>query len=169
LTFVGRFVLAGCAACGWAPIALAQTVGLAEQVGKWRLFTDLATPRKICFLASQPTERQPKGLSRGPVYFYVSAWPKDGVKAEVSVKLGYRVRKGAEPVLTIGGERFALFADGERAYIGDPTRELKAVEAMKKGSQMIVQATNERGAVTTDFYSLVGLAQALQKLAASCP
>ncbi len=149
--------------------AEAQTVGLSDQTGSWRLFTDQANPRQICFAASQPSDTQPKGANRAPVYFYISAWPKDGVKTELSVKLGYPVKKGSEPSLTIGTEEFKLFADGERAYIGDATHELKALEAMKKGSMMIVQATSERGTATTDVYSLAGISQALQKLAASCP
>lgn len=146
-----------------------QTVGQADQAGSWKLYVDLSGARQICFAATQPAETAPKGANRAPVYFYISSWPKDGVKTEISVKLGYVINKAAPSVLTIDAEAFPLFAEGDRAYIGDPTRELKAIEAMKKGSRMTVQAVSAKGTATTDTYSLAGISQALQKLAASCP
>ena len=32
---------------------------------------------------------------RGPAHVYVSAWPRDGIRAEVSVSSGYAFRKGS--------------------------------------------------------------------------
>lgn len=158
-----------CLCLGLAVPASAQTVGQADQVGSWKLYVDLSGERGICFAATQPTETAPKGANRAPIFFYISSWPKDGVKAEISIKLGYVVNKAAPSVLTVNEEAFPLFAEGDRAYIGDATRELKAIEAMKKGSRMTVQSVSAKGTATTDTYSLAGVSQALQKLAASCP
>ncbi len=166
---LGGLARAGIACLAVAAPASAQTVGQADQAGSWKLYVDLSGERRICFAATQPTETLPKGANRAPVYFYVSSWPKDGVKTEISVKLGYPIKKDAPSVLTVNAEAFPLFAEGDRAYIGDQTRELKAIEAMKKGSSMTVQAVSEKGTATTDTYSLAGVSQALQKLAANCP
>jgi hypothetical protein len=32
---------------------------------------------------------KPRQIKRGPVYFYISRWPADGVTNEVSIKMGY--------------------------------------------------------------------------------
>jgi invasion protein IalB len=151
-----------------APAAMAQSPAPAERFGDWGLFIHDAAPARICFVAAQPKEQEPKTAKRDPAYFYVSAWPKDGVKGEVSVKLGYPIRKGSEVQVQIGTDTFRLFAAEERAFVGDPTAELKLIEAMKKGARMVVKGTSERGTATTDGYSLGGLSQALAAMVAAC-
>lgn len=149
--------------------ASAQDVALIEQSGSWSLFASDTTPRQMCFIASQPKETEPKGANRASIYFYVSAWPKDGVRNEISVRLGYPIRKASAPKVTVGPDVFELFAKDDRAFVADATSELKLIDAMRKGTTLIVQATSERGTATTDTYSLSGVSSALQKLAATCP
>jgi Invasion associated locus B (IalB) protein len=152
-----------------AGAAAAQTVDLVEHQGAWSLYADTATPKQTCFVASQPQAVEPIGANRGPIYFYISAWPKDGVKTEPSVKVGYPIDEKKDMTVTIGTDVFKLFAKGDRGFVSDPTEELKLVEAMKKGTTAIVKATSGRGTGTTDTYSLAGLTPALTKLAETCP
>jgi hypothetical protein len=147
----------------------AQTVDLVEKQGAWSLYADTATPKAVCFIAAQPQAVEPLGANRGPIFFYISAWPKDGVKAEPSVKVGYPVAADKEMSVTVGTDTFKLFIKGERGFVSDPNEELKLVEALKKGSNAFVKAVSARGTATTDTYSLAGLSAALDKLAAACP
>jgi hypothetical protein len=152
-----------------AVAAAAQTVAQVEKQGAWTLYADTATPKAVCFLAAQPQAVEPLGANRGPIFFYITAWPKDGVKTEPSIKVGFPVKPDAEMSVTVGTDAFKLFIKGERGFVSDPTEELKLVEALKKGSNAFVKATSARGTATTDTYSLSGLATALEKLAAACP
>lgn len=151
-----------------AGVASAQTVNLVEKQGSWSLYADTATPKAVCFIAAQPQAVEPLGANRGPIFFYISAWPKEGVKAEPSVKVGYAVKPDAEMSVTVGTETFKLFVKGERGFVSDPNDELKLLEALKKGSNALVKATSARGTATTDTYSLAGIKAALDKLAATC-
>lgn len=108
------------------------------------------------------------GVKRGVPHIYVSAWPKDGIRTEFSVKGGYRFKKNTAVQVTIGTATFQLFARNDRAFVRNPTEELKLIEAMKKGSRMTVKGVSEQGTGTTDSYSLIGLSQALQELASGC-
>jgi hypothetical protein len=146
----------------------AQAVDLVEKQGVWSLYADTATPKAVCFIAAQPQAVEPLGANRGPIFFYISAWPKEGVKAEPSVKVGFPVKPDAEMSVTVGTETFKLFIKGERGFVQDPNEELKLVEALKKGSNAFVKATSARGTATTDTYSLSGLSAALDKLASTC-
>jgi hypothetical protein len=148
--------------------ASAQAVDLVEKQGVWSLYADTATPKAVCFIAAQPQAVEPLGANRGPIFFYISAWPKEGVKAEPSVKVGFPVKPDAEMSVTVGTETFKLFIKGERGFVQDPNEELKLVEALKKGSNAFVKATSARGTATTDTYSLSGLSAALDKLASTC-
>jgi invasion protein IalB len=155
------------------PRALAQATEPGSmktgEAGNWIIHQNAGKGPKICFAASQPTLKEPAGANRSKVVLYVSAWPKDGVKSEVSVKLGYPIKPDAPVAVTVGDAAFQLFADADRAYVADATEELKLVEAMKRGSKLVVKAVSARGTETTDTYSLNGLGQALEAVASACP
>ena len=154
----------------WATPLAAQDEGAVEtgRYGQWVLHQSSGEP-KICFAASQPQSKEPAGANRSAVVFYISAWPKDGIKSEVSIKLGYPIRPESTVRVTVGSDEFELFAKDDRAYVSDATDELKLVEAMKAGSTLVVRATSARGTDTTDSYSLQGVTKALQEMASACP
>jgi len=137
--------------------------------GEWIIHQNAGDGPKTCFAATLPKLKEPAGANRSKVVLYVSAWPKDGVKSEVSVKLGYKVKPDSPVAVTVGDEAFQLFGDEDRAYVADAADEAKLVDAMKKGSQLVVKATSTRGTETTDTYALNGFGPALDAVASACP
>lgn len=146
----------------------AQAAKLVDKAGDWSMFVHEAAQKKICFIASQPSSSTPKDAKREQPFFYVSAWPKDGVKSEISVLLGYPVKKGSDVTVTISSNSFKLFAQGDKAFVADPTEELKLIDAMKRGSSMDVSATAEAGFETSDKFSLSGVTASLKNLDTKC-
>ena len=110
----------------------------------------------------------PADAAREAPRIYISAWLAEGIKSEISVRLGFPPKKVSEISASVTPASFKLFAADERAYVQDQTQELKLVEAMKKGSKLTVSATTATGTAITDTYSLVGLGQALQELQKTC-
>lgn len=167
-----RFGLSAMVGCVIAAVSLvpafAQTTRIVERFADWSLYAHDGGREQICFIAAQPGASEPKGVNRAPVYFFVAGWPKDGVRTEVSLRIGYPFKKGSVASITIGTATFKLFTAADRAFIEDATEELKFLEALKKGTSMVVQGTSERGTTTKDSFSLKGAAQALQKLASTC-
>lgn len=153
---------------GVAATGHAQTANPIEKYGDWTMYTADAGGSRLCFVTARPSDTKPDGARRDPIHFYVSAWPKDGVKSEVSIKLGYPVKKGSAPTVSIGPQAFKLFIKDDKAFVADPTAELKLIEAMKKGGKVLVEAVSERGTATSDIYSLSGFDKALQALSSKC-
>lgn len=156
-------LLAGAMAC---PAAAATSI-----IGKasdWTVYAHDG-PSKICFASSAPKSADPPGAPRDGVALFISAWPKEGVKSEVSIKLGQPLRKGSDVTVIVGQAAFRLFPAADRAFVSDPTMELKLIEAMKKGSTLVVQSTPAVGAATQHTFSLSGMAQALQTMTTGCP
>jgi len=147
----------------------AQTVNLVERSGAWSLYADTAAPKQVCFAASTPQAVEPIGANRGSIFFYISAWPKDGVKAEPSIKVGYPINTKKGVTVTIGSDVFQLFSKDQHGFVADPSEELKLIESLKRGSTAVVRATSMRGTGTTDTYSLSGISQALEKMTSTCP
>lgn len=167
---IQRFLLSASVAVAAAALpALAQTLTVVDKASDWTTFAHDGPPVRLCFAVSQPKEQEPKAAKRDPAYVYVSAWPKDAVKSEFSVKLGYPLKKGSEATVSVDTVTYKLFAAADRAFVDDPAQEQKLLDSMRKGSRLVVKAQSERGTVTTDTYSLLGVSQALQALAQGCP
>ena len=149
-------------------MAAAQGTKLVSKFNDWTYYAHESPQAKVCFAIAAPKSSEPAGAKRDSIYFYISAWPKDGVRSEVSIKLGYPLKKGADATITVGSTAFKLFTRDERAYLSEAGDETKLIDALKKASSMTVQGISERGTVTKDTYSLTGLPQALQTLASSC-
>jgi hypothetical protein len=143
---------------------------LLEKIGDWSVFIHEDTGGRVCFAASAPTDMEPKSAAakRTPVVFYVTAWQKDGVRNEISVKLGYSIKPKSAAAVTAGGRSFTLPSDDDKAYTKDLADEQKLLAAMAGGGAMVVKATSAKGTATTDQYSLEGLAAAVQKAQQAC-
>ncbi len=138
-----------------------------KKFGDWRVLTHTEGAAQICFTIAQPRTSEPAAAAES-AYFYVSAWPKDGVRSEVSVKTSVALKPGAPATIAIDQTIFKLFSRGDRAYVIDATDELKLLDAMKKGSTVVVLAQSEQGVVSKDTYSLAGITQALQAVSGGC-
>jgi hypothetical protein len=165
---MGRAVRAACfiTALSCTP-AFADNPTLLQKFKDWSAYAATGTP-KVCFAVAQPKDQTPKKIKRGPVYFYISRWPADGVTNEVSVKMGYRFGDGAKATLTVGTAKFDLFTKDEGAFIEKTDVETRLVEALKKASTMKIDGKSTRGTATSDVYSLDGLSDALARIAKEC-
>lgn len=164
-------VLSACAMMLTAP-AFAQSSGDGTDVVKkfdaWTLYSHKGAPGDICFVTSQPRETQPEEVQRDRAYFYISSWPKDGIRSQVSVLLGYDLEDQATISVKIGGSTFELFAKDDKGFVSDATNELQLIDAMKRGNFMTVEAKTKDGKETSDTYSLIGATAAVNSLNDGC-
>lgn len=134
----------------------------------WKIYRHGTGGESMCFAVTEASEANPAGGERQKPHVYVTAWPKAGIKAEISVLVGLALKKGTEIRVDVDGSRFELFSDGDRAYVGDADEELRLLEAMRRGKSMTVSATSETGKPTRDSYSLSGVRAAVQAITAEC-
>lgn len=157
-------------ACAAAAPAAAQGQPQSKavaQFGDWSVYVSTASP-KVCYAISQPKTRAPEGLKRDPAYFFISTRPGENVKNEVTVTVGFPLKEGSDATLTVGNATLQLYTKDQGAWVRNVADESKLVDAMKRGKDLTVASTSLRGNVTTDKYSLVGLAQALDRVAQEC-
>lgn len=153
-----------------APTAGDTQPTLLGQYGDWGAYTASPGGGKICFALAKPksSKTEPPGRSRDQSYMFVSSRPTDKVRNEVSVIIGYPFKTSSDATAEIGGSKFAMYTQNDGAWIKNVTEEARMLEAMRKGSELIVKGTSGRGTQSTDQYSLKGLAQALEKIEQEC-
>jgi hypothetical protein len=148
--------------------AAAQSTTPLGQFNRWSAYTYLAGGAKVCYAVTQPTDMQPRGVNRDPVYIFVTNRPKEGVRHEVSVITGYPYKEGSKTEVKIGADTFVMFTKDDGAWVENAAEETRLIGAMKAGSDMVVSGTSRRGTVTTDTYSLSGVTAALKKIDTEC-
>jgi hypothetical protein len=143
---------------------------LLGQFGGWGAYRAAAGGRKLCFALAKPTasKTKPAGRTRDPAYMFVATRPNEKVRDEVSVHIGYPFKGGSDANLEVGGTRFALYTQGDGAWIKNAADEARMVEAMRRAGDVTMRGTSAKGAETTDVFSMKGLAQALDRVAQEC-
>jgi Invasion associated locus B (IalB) protein len=138
---------------------------LLGQYENWGAYWAAPDGRKICFVAARPNGAQPK---RTPTYMFVTSRPHDKVKDEVSAIVPFPLKSNADASATVGGKHYAMAAKADGVWIKNAADETKMLEAMRKGGELVLKGTTDRGLQSTDTFSLKGLAQALDRIAREC-
>lgn len=155
-------------AAGLAGPGPARAAELVSTHNDWKAYRHGTGDQRMCFAVSEPSEASPQNTRKESPHIYVTAWPKAGIKAEISVLLGVALNKSAQIQVNVDGNRFELFPDGDRAYVSDVNEELKLLDAMRRGRSMTITATSAGGEQTRDTYSLSGVTAAIQSMSSGC-
>ena len=143
---------------------------LVGQYGDWGAYTAAPGGKKVCFALSKPKKQDAtkEDVKRDPAYVFVATRPSEQVKDEVSVIVGYPLNPKVDATAQIGSSTYVMFGQTDGAWIKDAAEEPKLVEAMRKGAEMVVKGKSARGTETTDTYSLMGISNALDRVAKEC-
>lgn len=161
----------------WQGILLVFVLGVPQSMAAqtllgtsrdWDAFVVTEGKTKSCYMRAAPGKTEPEGAKRGEIYLFITHRPASKVVNEVSVIVGYTFKPASGATLSIGKAKFALFTEGDGAWVEKPADEARAVSAMKLGDRMTVIGTSARGTKTTDTYSLAGFSAALKTINKAC-
>jgi invasion protein IalB len=143
---------------------------LLSQFAEWGAYTASPAGKKICFAIAKPTssDTKPANRPRNQPYMFITTRPADKVTNEVSIAIGYPLKTGSEASVEVGTTTFALYTQGDGAWIKNMAEEAHMVEVMRQGDTAVVKGESSRGTQSTDTYSLKGLAEALDRISQEC-
>jgi invasion protein IalB len=143
---------------------------LLAMYGEWGAYTATPNGKRVCFALAKPVSSTtvPPNRPRDPAWMFVSSRPAEKVTNEVSVIFGYGLKPNSDATMEISGGSYAMNTQGDGAWVKNPAEEPKLVDILRKGADVTVKGTSARGTVSTDVYSLKGLAQALDKIGHEC-
>jgi hypothetical protein len=143
---------------------------LLGQYGDWGAYAANAGGRTVCYALAKPSSQatQPANRPRDPAYVFISTRPAENVRNEVSIVIGYPFKPGYEASADIGANKYAMYTQADGAWVKNPAEEARMVDAMRKGADLVVSGESGKGTKSTDRYTLKGLNQALDRVAAEC-
>lgn len=143
---------------------------LLAKYGDWGAYATQGSGKsKICYALSQPTDRQPKTLTRDPGYIFVSFRPTENVKNEIAVMMGFPTKDGGAAEAVVGTTSYPLITKEQNAWVKNPAEEAQVITTMSKAQSLVVKASSKRGNQTADRYSLNGFGPAIERVRKECP
>jgi hypothetical protein len=143
---------------------------LLGQYGDWGAYTANSGGRTLCYALAKPSSQatQPPNRPRDPAYVFIATRPAENVRNEISIVIGYPFKAGYEASADIGANKYAMYTQGDGAWVKNPAEEARMVDAMRRGADLVVTGESGKGTKSTDRYTLKGLSQALDRVAAEC-
>lgn len=154
-----------------ANVALASAPKVLGEYGDWIAYYYRDNSGPVCYMASTPKKDEGKYSSRGDIYVVVTHRPNEKSFDVVTVNAGYTYKTASAVKIKIGATTFGeddLFTNGGKAWAVTGEVDKKIVEAMKRGSRMIIDGTSSKGTATKDTYSLDGFSSAYKAITNKC-
>lgn len=133
----------------------------------WRVYTEQVGKDLVCFAAVEAYDKAPKSISHGEVNFYVTTWKSGRPSNQPSLKVGYTLRSDISPEAIVDRQRFRMYASGPEAFVPDEL-EKSLLAALKKGTELRIEAASQQDARTAYYFSLKGSTEAIEKARALC-
>jgi len=143
---------------------------LIAQYDTWGAYMANSGGRTVCYALAKPSAQatQPANRPRDPAYMFIATRPAENVRNEISIVVGYPFKQGYEASADIGANKYAMYTQGDGAWVKNPAEEARMVEALRKGADLVVTGESGKGTKSTDRYTLKGLSQALDRVAQEC-
>lgn len=149
-----------------AKASVPQVIG---EYGDWTAYYYKDSAGSVCYMASTPKKDEGKYTMRGEIYAVVTHRPSERSFDVVNFNAGYDFKRGAKVEVKIGAKTFdKIFTNGDKAWATNEKTDKEMVEAMKRGSRMVVHGVSSRGTKTKDTYSLTGFASAYRAISNKC-
>lgn len=134
----------------------------------WSVFVREVDGDKICFAATEATDKSPKSVNHGDVFFLIATWKSGAAKEQPSLMTGYELNAKPEPTLRIGSDKWDMYASENEAFIEASSEEQRLIRAMRQGADMRISAVSQRGTATSYVISLLGVSAALDRAKEEC-
>lgn len=133
--------------------------------GEWDVFAATEAKAKTCYMA---TIARSDSTKREKAYVLVMHRPAQKALGVVSVTAPGPLKDKSEGEAEIGGEKFPLYTSARTPDTAWSFDDAKLLQAMLKGSAMVVRTTPAKGNAVAENYSLDGISKAYAEMNKAC-
>lgn len=149
-------------------VAAAQEPRAVANYKDWSVFVRDIDGDKVCFAAAEASDKSPKSVNHGDVFFLIATWRSGAASEQPSLMTGYAIDQKPEPDVRIGSDKWEMYASENEAFIESKDEEQRLLRAMRRGADMRISAVSKRGTATNYVISLRGVTAALERVEREC-
>lgn len=162
------FVIFFLGVCSFSAVAIAAGPSKTGTYGVWSAYTSNEEKGSVCYMAATPKSAKGAYKKRDDVFALVTHRPAEDSYHVFTYIAGYSYKSGSEVTVTIDGRSFVLFTKDNTAWTPTKESDRLIVDALRKGSTMVVKGVSARGTKTTDSFSLKGSGDAYKAISQAC-
>ena len=147
--------------------ASAQSVRSLGDFRDWAAYSASEGAGSVCFALSKPLEVTPTPDGYTEAFLYLTHRPAESVRNEINLVAGFNFAPDTPATLTISGQSFDLFTEGDAAWLLDPARNDDLAGSIRAGSTLTIEGTSDKGIRVVESFSLSG-ATAASRAIESC-
>ncbi len=147
--------------------ASAQSVRSLGDFRDWAAYSASEGAGSVCFALSKPHEVTPTPDGYTEAFLYLTHRPAESVRNEINLVAGFNFAPDTPATLTISGQSFDLFTEGDAAWLLDPARNDDLAGSIRAGSTLTIEGTSDKGIRVVESFSLSG-ATAASRAIESC-
>lgn len=149
-----------------APLASAAPTAIGRYKD-WTVFTEKVNGETLCYAATEATDKAPKSANHGDIWFFVSNWKSGKARSQPSLKVGYELRADLPARATVGRAGWTMYGVGREAFAQNRD-DSQLVSALKRGTELHVEAVSARNTKVSYYFSLSGSSAAIDKASSMC-
>jgi hypothetical protein len=163
-----RMILSSLLVLAVFPAMAADDAKQIVKQGDWEAYANSNKNNKLCYAASMVKKKTGDVPGRKAAYLMITHGPGAKSANVVSINSGYLFKSGSEVEVEIGNAKFKMFVKGDTAWAFKETDDRAIIQAMAKGTALIVKGTPDKGKPTVDTYSLSGFGVAYAEINKAC-
>ena len=148
--------------------AWAQSVRLVGDFRDWSAYATSEGAGALCFALAKPQDINPIPDGYTEAYLYLTNRPAESIRNEFNLVAGYGFAPDSVATVTVSGQAFELFTEGDAAWLLDPAQNDNLASAMRAGSSLVIEGTSDKGIRITQTFSLAGATAASRALESDC-
>lgn len=151
-----------------AGAAHAQTVRVLGDFRDWSAYATSQDGANMCFALSKAKTVSPTPDGFTEAYLYLTHRLGTQVRNELNLVAGFTFAADTPATLTIGSNSYALFTQGDAAWLDNPAEADALAGAMRAGSTLVVEGTSDKGIRVAQTFSLSGATAASRAIDGEC-
>jgi len=145
---------------------LAQSVRSLGDFRDWSAYSASDGTGPVCFAMSKPTSVTPTPDGYSQAFLYLTHRPTESLRNEINLVAGFAFAPDTPATMTISGQSYDLFTQGDAAWLLDPSRSDDLAGSIRAGSILTVEGTTDRGIRVVETFSLSGATAASRAIEA---
>ena len=159
-----RFVAAlSMIACAGLPAQAFEYVGAFRD---WSVYQDLVNGESVCFAATYAEDTAPRDVEHGEVVFFVTYF-RNSQLPQASLRTNFNFREDLPATAEVGGNSWMMYTARNEVFANN-SDERAITDALKRGSELRVEAVSERDTEVAYHFSLSGSSSAIDRARALC-
>ena len=132
----------------------------------WAVYKDTVNGEPVCYATTRATDKAPKSSEHGDVIFFVTYFRSSRLPQN-SLRVNYKFREDLPAKAVVSNRSWKLYSVANEIFANNED-ETAISDALKRGSELKVEAMSERNTEVAYHFSLSGSSNAIDKAQALC-